>query len=183
MIKTDKPLHLLTADDLMSREVIMIPQEMSLRAAAHLLSLHHISGAPVVDANGRCIGVISTTDVLHWTEKEAPGQPTPASACHRAWQFMESEELLVDQVANCMTKDPVTVIGDVPIATLSRRMLDAHIHRVIVVDKENRPIGIVSSTDILAAVASLLPTPEPNSGEPHVLKAHFERERWASATK
>jgi predicted transcriptional regulator len=32
-------------------------------------------------------------------------------------------------------------------------MMDAHIHRVIVVDSENRPIGVVSSTDILAAVA------------------------------
>ncbi len=32
-------------------------------------------------------------------------------------------------------------------------MIDAHIHRVIVVDKDERPIGIVSSTDILAAVA------------------------------
>jgi CBS domain-containing protein len=31
-------------------------------------------------------------------------------------------------------------------------MLDAHIHRVVVVDKERRPLGVVSSTDVLAAV-------------------------------
>jgi CBS-domain-containing membrane protein len=38
-------------------------------------------------------------------------------------------------------------------SSLARRMLDASIHRVIVVDEDNHPIGIVSSTDIMAAVA------------------------------
>jgi predicted transcriptional regulator len=37
---------------------------------------------------------------------------------------------------------------------LARMMLDAHIHRVIVVDEQNRPVGVVSSTDILAAVVA-----------------------------
>lgn len=40
-----------------------------------------------------------------------------------------------------------------PIRELARQMIDAHIHRIIVVDDENRPLGIVSSTDLLAALA------------------------------
>jgi len=40
-----------------------------------------------------------------------------------------------------------------PIQELARMMLDAHIHRIIVADERGRPIGIISSTDILAAVA------------------------------
>ena len=52
-----------------------------------------------------------------------------------------------------MTADPVTVSPHTPIGKLARLMLDAHIHRVVVVDEQRRPIGIVSSTDILAAVA------------------------------
>jgi len=43
--------------------------------------------------------------------------------------------------------------GGVPIGDLANMMIDAHIHRVIVVDSNERPIGIVSTTDILAAVA------------------------------
>jgi predicted transcriptional regulator len=39
-------------------------------------------------------------------------------------------------------------------------MLDAHVHRVIVVDRQGRPIGVVSSMDILAAVASEVPDNE-----------------------
>ena len=52
-----------------------------------------------------------------------------------------------------MTPDPVTVKPETSILALARMMVDAHIHRVIVVDKERRPIGIVSSTDLLAALA------------------------------
>jgi CBS domain-containing protein len=52
-----------------------------------------------------------------------------------------------------MTPDPVTVPPTASIGDVARMMLDAHIHRVIVVDRCRRPIGVVSSTDILAAVA------------------------------
>jgi acetoin utilization protein AcuB len=54
-----------------------------------------------------------------------------------------------------MSPDPVTVTPEVTISALARMMLDAHIHRVIVVDADNRPVGIVSSTDIFAAIARL----------------------------
>jgi CBS domain-containing protein len=56
-------------------------------------------------------------------------------------------------VGRYMTQDPVTVSPGTHISDLARMMTDAHIHRVIVVDGQNRPVGIVSSTDILAAVA------------------------------
>ena len=49
--------------------------------------------------------------------------------------------------------DIVTVGPQTPLSKLARTMIDAHIHRVIVVDEERRPIGVVSSTDVLAAVA------------------------------
>jgi CBS domain-containing protein len=54
-----KPLLALTAADLMSDPVVMIPQEMSLNKAAHLLALNRISGAPVIDGEGNCVGVLS----------------------------------------------------------------------------------------------------------------------------
>jgi predicted transcriptional regulator len=52
-----------------------------------------------------------------------------------------------------MTADPVTVVSTTPVQKLAQMMLDAHIHRLIVVDRQQRPIGIISSTDILACVA------------------------------
>lgn len=52
-----------------------------------------------------------------------------------------------------MTADPVSVPPSTRLSELARSMLDAHIHWVIVVDALDRPVGIVSSTDILAALA------------------------------
>jgi CBS-domain-containing membrane protein len=66
---------------------------------------------------------------------------------------VDLEKLPADEVRSFMTADPVTVRSSIPIRALARMMIDGHIHRIIVVDEERRPIGIVASTDLLAAVA------------------------------
>src|SRR5262245_55009740 len=68
MKTASKPLLALTARDLMTTDVVSVPQEMSLQGAARLLSRASISGAPVVDADGRCVGVLSATDFMVWAE-------------------------------------------------------------------------------------------------------------------
>lgn len=70
------------------------------------------------------------------------------------WQEVEVEKLPTDEVRQFMTPDPVTVTPETSIRTLARKMIDAHIHRVIVVDEQRRPIGVVSSTNLLAVLAS-----------------------------
>jgi CBS domain-containing protein len=200
MATTTKPLLALTASDLMSREVITIPQDMSLREAAHLLFQNRIGGAPVVDADGCCVGVLCATDFVHWVEDGAKGVdeiPLPACPyqvkgrlltgeeaviCTRAegscplqqmrattggrhtavcrqpnvavsdWQQV-TENLPVSAVQRYMTTDVVTAGPQTPLPELARTMIDAHIHRVIVVDDQRKPIGIVSSTDLLATSA------------------------------
>lgn len=66
---------------------------------------------------------------------------------------MESDHLPTEEIARHMTSAAVTVAPTLRIGEVAQRMVDAHIHRVIVVDVEGHPKGIVSSTDILAAVA------------------------------
>jgi CBS domain-containing membrane protein len=146
-----------TAEDLMTRAVLVIPEEMSLPRAAHLLRRAQVSGAPVVDAAGRCVGVLSATDFLRWAEQlERPGGPAGCRgnrACVCAdWQVVEEDELPTDQVRRHMTPNPVTAGPGTPIRQLARELIEARTHRVIIVDERERPVGIVSSTDILAAV-------------------------------
>jgi CBS domain-containing protein len=195
----------LTARDLMSESVVSIPQDTSLRDASELLSRAHVSGVPVVDSDGKCVGVLSATDFMRWAEKQgsvtvaasaelprtcafwvkqrdALGREVmlctlPPGACslqvpeHSAegkdgrmlcrepysvptdWQVVQTEALPANAVRHHMTKDIVTASPDTSIRELTQMMLDAHIHRLIVVDEERRPIGVVSSTDVLAAVA------------------------------
>src|SRR5947209_1193465 len=117
-----KSLLTLTAAEIMTRDPIVLPRQMSLRAAARLLSQNRITGAPVVDDRGACIGVLSATDFVHWAEgKSAPPLPEngPGCACSD-WQMVEPEKLPLDEVAACMTPDPVTASESTPITALAR---------------------------------------------------------------
>ena len=159
MVTTTDSLLSLCAADIMSKQIVMIPREMSLQGAARLLARAGVSGAPVIDANGFCIGVLSATDFMHWVEKERkPGSTKHASSENvcSAWQIVENSAESDGCVAEFMTKDPVLVMPGPRIGELARMMMDAHIHRLIVIDPASRrPIGIVSSIDILAALVRL----------------------------
>ncbi|OAI55180.1 hypothetical protein AYO44_00255 [Planctomycetaceae bacterium SCGC AG-212-F19] len=150
-----KSLRELTAGDLMKQPVVTIPQEMSLQAAAGLLQQEQISGAPVIDHEGRCVGVLSTTDFLRLAKRDraAASAASPTDAYFSDWQVIDIATLPPDAVQAHMSADVVAAAASTPIADLSRMMLDAHIHRVFVVDGTRRPVGVVSSMDILAAVA------------------------------
>jgi CBS-domain-containing membrane protein len=150
-----KPFLTLTAADVMTRDVVVIPERMSLRTAATLLARARVSGAPVVDANGACVGVLSGTDFVRWARGEAPRQTSRFTSCVCSeWQVIEVDSLPTDEVAAYMTADPVTATPHTGLIALARKMLDAHIHRIIIVDSHERPVGVVSSTDVLAAVAN-----------------------------
>ncbi len=193
-----------TADDLMTRHAVTVREDMPLRDAAQLLSQNQISGAPVVDAHGRCVGLLSATDFLRlcethavtvplaaprrpvtcaFQEKEIDSPGRPATRCNLPfgvctlqmrqtgpdghdcvtcaephcvlvdWQIVELEKLPLDEVRQFMSRAPVIARADALIRTLARTMVDAHVHRIVVVDEEQRPIGVVSSTDLLAALA------------------------------
>lgn len=200
----DKPLQALTAGDLMISEIVRLPEKTPLRDAARLLIRNQIGGAPVVDAQGKCIGVFSATDFLHLSETRIDparvmSPPLPITCSYQAksvsadgqevtrctlppgvcpiqliqggpagqkliicsqphcvlvdWQVVDVEKLPTQEVRQFMTPDPVTARVSTSIRVLARMMIDAHIHRIIVVDDERCPIGIVSGSDVLAAVA------------------------------
>lgn len=203
MQATLKPLAELVAEDVMASDLVLLPEDLPLREAARRLLRNQVGGAPVVNAEGRCVGVLSAIDFLRLAERRAdvtkPTAPPLPITCsfqtkHRMtdgrdvilctlasgacpmqikehepggdkvvcsqpncvlvdWQEVEVEKLPTDEVRQFMTANPVSVAPDTPIRTLARMMIDAHIHRVIIVDEDHRPIGVVSSTNLLAALA------------------------------
>ena len=145
----DQPLLALTAADLMISPVVTIPEGTSLRDAARMLSRSNITGAPVVDSAGRCIGVLSSSDFV--TQAGAEGEEVSFIA---PWGEMISVEDSPDcEIRHYMTVQPVTVLPTAPIGELAQKMVDAHIHRVLVAGEHNRPCGIVTSIDVVAAIA------------------------------
>src|SRR6266542_680496 len=166
MVAANRSLMSLCAADIMSRSLVMVPRQISLQGAARLLTRANVTGAPVIDDDGRCIGVLSATDFMHSVESRKPhteSNRTSDSMAHRAWQLPEGNMNSCLCVADFMTKDPVLVGPATPIGELARIMMDAHIHRIIVADiATERPLGIVSSMDILAAVARVKQSPKLN---------------------
>lgn len=164
MALLDKPFLALTARDVMNREVAIVARDMGMQAAARSLNQLHVSGAPVVDERGRCVGVLSSNDFVsccaanrsrcakHRAESHC-GPCTSPDCVGSDWQIVDSVESVEGLVRDFMTPDPVTVRPETPMRELARMIVDAHVHRVIVVDDYFRPIGIVSTTDIVAAVA------------------------------
>jgi CBS-domain-containing membrane protein len=144
------PLFTLTAADVMTRDVVSIPTKLSVRGAAHRLLRAQISGAPVVDPDGRCVGVLSAIDLMRWVEE---GPPPPPAAGASPWQLGALADVPVQTVADHMTADLVTATPDMSLGELARRMLDARVHRMVVLDEEGRPVGIITSTDLLAVLA------------------------------
>ncbi len=69
------------------------------------------------------------------------------------WQTVETEDACAKEVWRYRTADPVTVLPHTPVRRLARLMIDACIHRIIVVDEQRRPVGGVSCTDVLAVMA------------------------------
>ena len=111
---------------------------------------------PVVDDDGRCVGMLSATDFVQWAGESGKADPpvgTPVAGYYSDWQMVDLDALPGNEVRAYMSTDLVTAEPSTLITNLARWMLYVYIHHIIVLDERRRPIGIVTSTDILAAVA------------------------------
>lgn len=140
----------------MVRDVIVVPPELTLAAAWHVMITEHIRHLPVVRA-GALIGIVSDRDVL------ARGTMTPTGA------FEVAPHIIVGEA---MTPTPLeTCEASTDIQELVRIMTDKKIDAIPVV-KGLRLVGLVTSTDLLALLLDRgeLERPEPMPFEFHLIE-------------
>lgn len=146
------------AKDIMTADVIYAVEDMTVQELAHLLNEHRITGAPVLDAVGALVGVVSASDILLHDEVFGD-EPVQGSDYHRQieghgdalWEGLAPEEVGDRRVGDIMSRGAITAQQDTPIEELAGLMYSHRIHRVLIVDGE-RLTGIVSTMDILRAV-------------------------------
>jgi CBS domain-containing protein len=123
--------------DLMTLEPVTVRVDQPLAAADQLMRQFGVSGLPVVEQRGELVGVLSRTDVM-----ALAGDPRV-----EAWQGKS--------VAATMTAPSLTIEADAPLVEAAARMEEHHVHRLVVVEPEgHRPVGILSTTDLVRALAS-----------------------------
>ena len=149
----------LKAKDIMNTDVLSVRDDMTVQELADFLTEREILGAPVVDAEGEVVGVVSCTDIAQSTTTEATmlvKKSTPGFYEH-GWenklgqdemvrlQVEEKESLPVREI---MTPTIYTVPEDTPISDIAKAMVAGRIHRLLVT-RGSRLVGIITTLDML----------------------------------
>ncbi len=135
-----------TVGDVMSREVATVGPDVGYKEIADLLVRRAISAVPVVDADGRVVGVISEADLLpklEYTDR-APRHPLAARRLRTA-----ERKASADTAGQLMSQPAVTVEMSAPVSRAARLMDAARVKRLPVVDEAGRLVGIVSRRDLV----------------------------------
>ncbi|MFE6051311.1 CBS domain-containing protein [Kitasatospora sp. NPDC056446] len=128
----------------MTSPVVLVSPETGFREIVTLLSEYDITGVPVVDPEGRPLGVVSEADLLRTlAAREDPGSllPAPESA-----QVGPDGEITA---AGLMTAQPVCTTPGTSIVAAARMMSRHGLKRLPVLDEEGRVTGMVSRGDLL----------------------------------
>lgn len=146
------------ATQIMTTDVVTLAPDTSVEDAVALLTEHRISGAPVVDSDGRLIGVLDDSDlIIAEARLHAPtvieilgAYFTLPGERHRFDE--EVRHALGATVGELMDDDPPTVGLDATVEDVATLLVDSRGSRVLVVDEARRVAGIVSRGDLVAAM-------------------------------
>lgn len=146
-----------TAADVMTREVVTARPTDTLRRAAQLMLKRGVSGLPVVDAEGRVVGVVSEADLV---------RPDDAAVqrFHRWLDILADGEELSPEVvsaidagnrpvAKVMRTDTITVAETTPLREVANLVGRDNVRRVLVM-RDGKLVGIVARRDLVRALAS-----------------------------
>lgn len=145
----------------MTRGAVTVRADTSQEQLVTLLLDQGISRVPVVDADGRPIGVVSKTDLVIAQHERGDTEVSQADAGGRDRHIHEVGGIVRD----IMTPVAFTLPETISVGEAARRLLADNVHAVPVVSSDNRVIGVLSATDIVAWVAGAhIPAVPPSKG-------------------
>ncbi len=150
------PTH---ARDLMQADPITVLPSTPFLQVQHLVVVAQISGVPVVDEQGKVLGVISVGDLLRVVDQACDDEidDAPTVEHQRSPDSEElSEQLGALTALDVASPDIVWVSPDTPITRIAHLMRTAEIHRVLV-GIDGHLSGILTAFDLLAAIEERAP--------------------------
>ncbi|GAB4457750.1 MAG: DUF190 domain-containing protein [Anaerolineales bacterium] len=131
----------LTVADVMTAPAITIRGDEPLSLAAARMAEHGIKRLPVLDEQGKIIGVLSRVDVLKQVvseEAKRRAAKAPRGAARTLGEVMIPEIPVIEQ--------------DAPLAEVIARFLEAGVRRLVVVNEAGQPLGLISDADAVTRV-------------------------------
>ena len=152
----------LKVGDVMTKSVVEISAHQTMTEAAALLVSHEVSGVPVTDETGRCVGILSAANfVLREHVGEEGVRSATACAehlpvCNQREEPLQTAGASKDLVCAHMSSSVQSISEDQSLLAAARIMCSQHIHRLPVLDSGGHPVAMLSSTDIIAAVVNIV---------------------------
>lgn len=150
----------LRVSDVMSRDVVVIAADRQMTVAAATMLNHGISGMPAVGNRGQCVGMLSAMDFVRrslWAGGEACDSASKdGEECFCKLTDANRNRPATDLVASYMTPTLETVSVSDSLMDAARLMCRRHIHRLVALDDQGRPIGVVTSLDLIAALVGAI---------------------------
>ena len=131
----------LTAVSIMSRDLRTGHPEMPIEEAWIRLKEHRLKALPVVDQHRRLVGIITLVDLLKYFELD-----TPIS------RFQRLRYLRNKRLKHIMTTSVISVNFDTPLMELVSLLSDRGLHYMPVIDEHRQLAGIITQTDLIAAL-------------------------------
>lgn len=149
-----------TVAEWMNCDLITVTPSTPIADAVKLLVDRKISGLLVIDDENKLVGTISDSDLM-WREK-GPDQPPYMIFLGGVIYFQnpltydrDLHKALGQTVGEVMTPHAISISAELPLPEAARIMHDKKIHRLAVVDAERHPIGIITESDIVRAIAAV----------------------------
>jgi CBS domain-containing protein len=149
-----------TVADIMERDPVSIRPEESVETLLRTLREHELPGIPVVNGGGRCIGIVTESDLILRDEEEDLRLPLHIDLfggtvfLGRLKPFEERvKKAIASTVADMMTPDPLTVAPETDLREAARLIAEERHNRLPVVE-HGRLVGVVTRLDVLSALVA-----------------------------
>ncbi|GAA2372049.1 CBS domain-containing protein [Dactylosporangium salmoneum] len=140
-------MRALMVRDVMTPIVVTVAPDLGYKQIADLLVDMGVSAVPVVDGDGRVLGVVSEADLLY--KVEFNGADVHAGLFERRRSRRAKQKAVGETAAELMTSPAVTVAAAVPL-TVAAQLMERHdAKRLPVVDDAGKLVGIVARRDLL----------------------------------
>jgi CBS domain-containing protein len=141
--------------DVMTSDVITAGPDTPVKTITGMITTHDVGAVPIVDPDRRLLGVVSQEDLMPVADRRR-----------------RRNRALRRRAVDVMRRHPATIAADADVTEASRRMRDAEVGRLLVIDESGRLSGIVSRVDLLRLAA------RPDEAVRHDVAGMLRDELW-----